>query len=379
MLDIGYREQFLDAVNAVVTDQERAGLDVLTNGDYHIDGDVGGGAWVAYPIQRLSGTSDLTLERSDFWRFSSTFAGRTETHPEAGSTVFPVGTWLSEIVNAWRYPAVTGKLGSRIPLEFAKIWRAAQAFAERPVKFGTVSADIAGAALTVRTDAYAADKRSLMWDIATVINAELRELAAAGCQAIQIEDPMVYYLASLGADEETLQFHIDLYNHQVEGLENVEIWIHTCWGNAGSQRSANPGYDAAAVDIMLNRVKGDVWTIESKDSNHAPLPLFAPHKGRLSKKIAVGFINHRTMAVEGRDEIVADVRRALTYIDAEDLVLCSDCGFGRQGVPRPVALYKATALAQAANVLRRELGHDERPVRTADPRFQVDDPEVAQG
>jgi hypothetical protein len=62
MLDVRYREQFLDAVNAVITDQQRAGLDILTNGDYRIDGDVGGGSWRAYPSRCLSGTSDVDVE-----------------------------------------------------------------------------------------------------------------------------------------------------------------------------------------------------------------------------------------------------------------------------------------------------------------------------
>ena len=104
---------------------------------------------------------------------------------------------------------------------------------------------------------------------------------------------------------------------------------------------------------MLNRLNGDVWTIESKDSGHQPLPHFAPYKGKLPKKVAVGFLNHRTVNVETPEEIAADVRHALSFLDAENLVLSSDCGFGRQGVPRPVAFYKAAALAQAANVVRR--------------------------
>jgi 5-methyltetrahydropteroyltriglutamate--homocysteine methyltransferase len=377
MLDVAYREQFVDAANAVVSDQERAGLDILTNGDYHIDRDLGGGSWVSYPVLRLAGLAEHELVGSDFWRFSSRFAGLRPEAAPSEAPFFPVGTWLNEIVSGWRYPAVVGRLGPRVPLEFAKIWRVAQSWAERPVKFGTVAADIVGGALTLRTEVYDQDKRELMWDIATVLNGELRALAAAGCRAIQIEDPLVYYLASLGADQETLDFHVDLFNHQVEGLEEVEIWIHTCWGNAGSQRSASPGYDAACLEIMLERLRGDIWTIESKDSRHSPLPLFARYKGALAKNVAVGFVSHRTVNVESPEEIAADVRYALQFIDAERLVLSTDCGFGRQGVSRPVALYKAAALAQAANIIRKELGVPERPVPAADPRYQIDEPLVA--
>jgi len=59
-------------------------------------------------------------------------------------------------------------------------------------------------------------------------------------------------------------------------------------------------------------------------------------------------------------------------IDAEHLVLSSDCGFCRQGVPRPIAFYKAAALAQGANIVRRELGAEVTPVKAAEPAFQID-------
>jgi 5-methyltetrahydropteroyltriglutamate--homocysteine methyltransferase len=70
---------------------------------------------------------------------------------------------------------------------------------------------------------------------------------------------------------------------------------------------------------------------------------------------------------------VADlVRQALHYVDPEDLILSSDCGFGRQGCNRLIAFYKAVAIAQGANLVRRELGVEERPVPASDPALQVD-------
>ena len=74
------------------------------------------------------------------------------------------------------------------------------------------------------------------------------------------------------------------------------------------------------------------------------------------------------------DEVAADIRFALEYIEPEHLVLSSDCGFGRQGVPRPIALYKAAALAQGANIVREELGFATTHVPAADPAAQIDVP-----
>ena len=54
LLDVRFREQFLDAHATVIADQERAGLDILTNGDYHLDEDFAGRSWHHYPLQRLA-------------------------------------------------------------------------------------------------------------------------------------------------------------------------------------------------------------------------------------------------------------------------------------------------------------------------------------
>ena len=55
MLDIRFREKLQDAMAVVIGDQERAGLDVLTHGDLHVDEDMAGRAWHHYPLQRWAG------------------------------------------------------------------------------------------------------------------------------------------------------------------------------------------------------------------------------------------------------------------------------------------------------------------------------------
>ena len=108
MTDLQFREQFTDAVAAVVNDQERAGLDIVTNGDYHLDADHAGRSWFIYPTERLEGMSEHSLAYTNpMWSY-------------------PVGTWLNEIVGGWKFPLVTGKVGPRIPL------RVRQDLARRP-------------------------------------------------------------------------------------------------------------------------------------------------------------------------------------------------------------------------------------------------------
>ena len=93
-------------------------------------------------------------------------------------------------------PPVVGRVEPGAPLEFDKLWRIAQARSDRPVKFGTVSTQLArehaGAATPTSTHA---NKRELMWDMATAMNGELRRLADAGCKVIQIEEPLMHFVA----------------------------------------------------------------------------------------------------------------------------------------------------------------------------------------
>ncbi len=355
LLDISYREQLLDAVSVVVGEQERAGLDVVTNGDFHLDPDLAGLSWMRYPLERITGLDPR------------------ETVPATDEQGAPPGTLLGEVTSAWRLPAVTGEIGSGARLELDKLWRIAQSRATRPVRFGIVSTQLLASMLELRTSVYSDDKRALMWDLASAMNTELRKLVAAGCTAIQIEEPLLHFVAtSSPRDSQYLDFLIECFNHEISGLEGAEVWIHTCWGNANMQRVLERTSYADVMEVYLDRVAGDVWTVEMKDRGFADLELFRSFRSSLKKKIAVGVVSHRTLQVESPQEVANDIRYALTHIDPEKLVLTSDCGFGRQGSNRLVALYKSAAIVQGANIVRQELGVEAEPVRAADPLLQID-------
>ena len=65
------------------------------------------------------------------------------------------------------------------------------------------------------------------------------------------------------------------------------------------------------------------------------------------------------------------IRRALDHIPAERLILCSDCGMGREGMSRRHAFYKMASIVQGTNIVRRELGLPEAECLAADPRFSL--------
>jgi 5-methyltetrahydropteroyltriglutamate--homocysteine methyltransferase len=96
-------------------------------------------------------------------------------------------------------------------------------------------------------------------------------------------------------------------------------------------------------------------------------PLLKHH--RTDKKIAIGVVNHSTAAVEPPDVVATLIRRALECVPAERLVLSTDCGFGREGLSRRIAFYKAVAINLGANIVRRELKLPEVEIPAADPRW----------
>jgi len=364
MMDPKYREQFTDALSVVVSDQERAGLDRVTNGDYFLDADFAGRSWHHYPLQRWTGLEYDELQPVD--------------EPADWLREYQPGTLLHEIYTSWRWPIVTGKIAHnpRNQLEYAKIWRLTQARANKPVKFGTVSAQVMALFLDSHTDVYPRDddkKKQIIWDMATAMNVELRRLAEAGCKVIQVEEPTIHFMAAFFQDDkETLDFLVDAINHEISGLEDVEVWIHTCWGNPMMQRVYDDSSYANAFEIYLDRVNCDVWTVEMHDRNNAELDLFAPWKGKTNKKIAIGAVSHRSLQAERPPEVAESIRQALQYIEPENLIISSDCGFGRQGAGRTVAFYKAAALAMGANIVRRELGLPETYVPAADEQLVID-------
>jgi 5-methyltetrahydropteroyltriglutamate--homocysteine methyltransferase len=357
MMNPWFREQFSDAHAVVVSDQERAGLDVLTTGDYHLDEDVAGRSWHHYPLQRWKGFEHEELQT------------RNTRSPLLS---YPVGTMLDSIYKTWRWPRVVGKVehDPKNPLEYPKIWRIAQqsAASGKAVKFGTCSAQVLAFFLDSHTGDYDLDdKKQLTWDMAEAMNLELRQLAEAGCKVIQIEEPTLHFMACYYPEmTDLLDFLVDCFNREIEGLDDVEVWIHTCWGNPNMQKVFSDESYANSIEIYLDRLKGDVWTIEATENDLRELPLFKPHADSMKKKIAVGVVSHRTLQADFPDVVADRIRRAAEVIPPDKLILSTDCGFGRQGFNRHLAFYKATAIPQARNIVLQELGVEPRYIPAQD-------------
>ena len=351
-----YREQFQDAMAVVLSDEERAGLDIVTHGDLHCDDDMAGRSWHHYPLQRWAG-------------FEGDYLQSEETR--SPWLRYPPGTLLNEIYTGWRWPRVVDKIEHR-SLDYPKIFRMAQAKSSKPLKFGTCCSQVMGLFLDIHTSKYQ-DNRQIIWDMAEAMNKELLALRDAGCKCIQIEEPTLHFWANTyGADSDECRFMVDAFNREVEGLDDVELWVHTCWGNPNMQRVIDNNSYQASFELYMHAMKGDVWTVEMTDRNFEDIELFGAMKGRLPKKVAVGTVSHRNLQVDRPEEIADRIRTALKHVDPEQLIVSSDCGFGRQGCNRDIAFFKSAAISQGTNLVKKELGIETSYVPAADPALQTD-------
>lgn len=343
-----YREQYTDAVACYINEQERAGLDILVDGDARFDLEVGGRSWFFYTIERLNGVGG--------YRDSSHFLEYADIQP---------GDILFEVQEAYHPPAVTGKI-SRGPLHFTAAWKVAQRMTERPLKFGSISASCLP--MMLWNEHYPNDQ-ALVLDLAAALNEELRELAAAGCPVIQVEEPPHHFAcaATPPAADKDLQFYTEAFNREVEGVE-TEIWAHTCWGNPNQQSFywERPSYERSLPYLLA--MNCDVLMLEGASNDGRDVSLL---KGvdLGAKKIGIGFVDHTRTTVESPALVADRIRRALEYVPPEKLIVTADCGFGREGMSRRIAFYKCVALVKGANLVRRELGLPEAEIRAADPRY----------
>ncbi len=349
--DRAYQEQYFDAVGAFINDQTCAGLDIVTDGDARFDNDVGGRGWFFYPLERMGG-----------------FEGDSDVVDMFKEWTGP-GEIIWELMESYRQPTLVREV-TRGPLQYKAIWQVAQRMTAKPVKFGAISVD----SLThmIRNEAYDS-YRDLLLALADIVNAEYRELDAAGCPIIQIEEPLQHFMAG-HPDPELGDLDVlnEAFNRQVEGIR-TEVWAHTCWGNPAQQTTKGPKTYRTGLEALF-RVNADVITFECASTDGEDLEAIG--KVESDKKIGVGVISHLKTPVESPEQVAALIRKALKHIPVERLVVTTDCGFGREGLSRRIARYKMVALVRGTNIVRRELGLPVADVRAANPRLVFGYPDL---
>src|SRR6266700_3952982 len=348
-----FREQYVDALSVYLREQEVAGLDIVTDGDCRFDQDVGGQSWTSYPPHHMTGFE--------------------ATHPKlatvgAGGIGFPRGHILHDYLEARVMPRIVGPIG-RGEMQYAEIFKAAQRLTTKPVKFGTVTPELVAFAVQ---DAYYTSLPDRIMAMSDAFNQELHDLADAGCQIIQMEEPQIHLLAARGYVDKVInpEFMLKVFNNTVRGLRaKTEVWCHTCWGNPSQQRMFRDVQSYQPTLEALNQVEADALTFETCSSGTGDLKAIG--EVIKDKKVVIGVIDHHTLQVERPDEIAALIREALKYIPPERLIISSDCGMGREGMGRRHAAYKMVAMVLGTNIVRKELGLPEAECLAADQRYSL--------
>ena len=352
MLNSRFREQYEDAVSCFLRAQEIAGLDICTDGDAHYDEQVAGMSWQSYPLTHMDGFAELPQP----------------TAYKIGAVAYPRGHILHDFLEARVFPKIVGPVG-RGRLQYAAMWKAAQRMTRRPVKFGTILPELLAASVE---DEYYKDPVERTWALSEALNAELNDLADAGCPVIQMEEPQIHMVPARGKAFGKLDANdlVKIFNNTVKGLRaKTEVWCHTCWGNPSQQRIFREVQSYQPTLAALNQVDADALTFETCSSG--PGDFKAIGEAITDKKIVIGVIDHHTLQVERPDQIAGLIREALKHIPPERLIISSDCGMGREGMGRRHAAYKMVAMVLGTNIVRRELGLPEAECLAADPRYSL--------
>ena len=352
MVNSRYREQYEDAVSSHLRAQEIAGLDICTDGDAHYDEQVGGMSWQSYPLTHMDG-----------------FAASPEPMAyKVGAVAYPRGHILHDYLEARVLPRIVGPV-ARGRLQYTAMWKVAQRMTKRPVKFGTILPELLAASVA---DDHYKDPVERTWALSEALNAELNDLAAAGCPVIQMEEPQIHMVPIRGKAFGKLDVNdlVKVFNNTVKGLRaKTEVWCHTCWGNPSQQRMFVGVQSYQPTLEALARVDADALTFETCSSGTGDLKAIGEIiKG---KKVVIGVIDHHTLQVERPEEIASLIREALKHIPPERLIISSDCGMGREGMGRRHATYKMVAMVLGTNIVRKELGLPEAECLAADARYSL--------
>jgi 5-methyltetrahydropteroyltriglutamate--homocysteine methyltransferase len=290
-----------DATLLAIRDMERAGLDVITDGE----------------IRRESYSN----------RFATALEGMDLDNP---------ATIMSRAGKPNKVPRVVGRIRRREPVEVRDL-RFLRANTDRQVKI-TLPGPFTMSQQAV--DEHYGDVRALGMDLADAVNEEIRDLFAAGADVVQIDEPWVQ-----SRPEQAREYALEVIDRALEGIDGTTA-LHSCFGYAHMVHDRPDGYPILAE---LNGTKVDQLVIEAAQPN---LDLSVLEQ-LPDKVIAIGVVSLGDLEVEPVDVIADRIRAALRHVDAERLQVAPDCGM--KYLPRDVAVGKLAAMVQAADLVRGEL------------------------
>jgi 5-methyltetrahydropteroyltriglutamate--homocysteine methyltransferase len=291
-----------DATVLAIRAQEAAGLDIVTDGE----------------IRRES--------------YSNRFATALE-----GVDIDNPGSALDRSGHPNPVPRIVGPIRRRHPVEVDDV-RFLRAHTRRTIKI-TVPGPFT-MSQQAQNDYYPSDEAAAM-AYAVAVNEEIRDLFAAGADIVQVDEPYMQ-----ARPDRARQFGLAALNRALAGVPGTTA-VHICFGYAAIIHERPSGYS------FLPELAGCPVTQVSIETAQAKLDcsVLASLAG---KQIMVGCLDLDDPTVEAPATVVERIKRALAYVEPENVILAPDCGM--KYLPRDIAFAKLTAMAAAAALLRAEYG-----------------------
>ncbi|HLL10927.1 MAG TPA: hypothetical protein VK570_07710 [Rubrivivax sp.] len=291
-----------DATIVAIRAQEEAGLDIVSDGE----------------IRRESYSN----------RFATALDGVDLDNP---------GTALDRSGHPNPVPRITGRIRRRHAVEvedllFLKAHTTRMTKITVPGPFTMLQ--------QAQNDFYESEEEAAM-DYAVAVNAEIRDLFAAGADVVQIDEPYMQ-----ARPEKARRYGLAALNRALEGIEGRTA-VHICFGYAAIIHERPTGYSFLPELAQCSCRQISIETAQSKLDCSTLAPL-------AGKTLMVGCIDLEDPAIETPEAIVARIERALPYVAKENVVLAPDCGM--KYLPRERAIGKLRAMVAAAKILRENYG-----------------------
>ena len=291
-----------DATLLAIRDMERAGVDIISDGE----------------IRRESYSN----------RMANALDGIDTANP---------GTALDRTGHPAPVPRISGPIRRARPVELADL-QFLRANTDRAVKI-TLPGPFT-MAQQAQNDYYPDDRQAAL-AYADAVNQEIRELFAGGADVVQIDEP---YMAA--RPERARAFGVEAVDRALSGNAGTTA-IHLCFGYAAIVHNRETEY-AFLEDLAQSSVQQ--ISIEAAQPN-----LDLAVLDRLGDKtVILGVLNLGLMTVETPDIVAGRIRAALKHLPPEHLVIAPDCGM--KYLPREVAFGKLAAMVEGTRLVRAEIG-----------------------
>jgi 5-methyltetrahydropteroyltriglutamate--homocysteine methyltransferase len=290
-----------DATLIAIRDMERAGIDIITDGE----------------MRRES--------------YSNRFATALE-----GVDIVNPGTTINRTGARSVVPRIAGPIKRKRPVEVRDV----EYLRKNTTKKIKITLPGPFTMTQQAQDDYYKDEEALAMAYAAAVNEEVRDLKAAGADVIQLDEPWLQARADRAA-----RYGVKAINRALQGIGGTTV-VHLCFGYAAAVKDKPSGYSFLA---QLAESSASQISIEAAQ----PRLDLSVLKALSAKSVMLGVIDLGTESVESAEQVAGRIREGLKHVAADHLVLAPDCGM--KYLTREVAFSKLKSLVQGAALVRREI------------------------